>query len=102
GNRPYSIKLADGTQIEYRRGDPFFSTLGILADFWTASGEIEEADKYGLAAAMISSIAANLLNKSYLSNVDTLIRAFAADDPEYAQQLLNSSAGSFVPSAAKD
>jgi hypothetical protein len=44
GNQPYSVRLSDGTQVSYRRLEPFATPLALMADFVTILGEIGEQD----------------------------------------------------------
>lgn len=103
GNKPYTMTLPSGERMSYRRGDPFFASLGIMADFWAASGDVDEHDRYSMSAALMASFAANATNKSYMSNVDTLMQALSGGDARRWQKLFGSAAhSSTVPALLND
>jgi hypothetical protein len=64
GWRPYSINVG-GKWYSYRRLDPFASLLGPVADFVELK-QIRSTDRDKLGAAVVTALASNLINKTYL------------------------------------
>ena len=65
GWQPYSINVG-GKWYSYRRLDPFASLLGPVADFVELSKQIPSTDRDKLCAAVVTALASNLINKTYL------------------------------------
>lgn len=92
---PYSIKIGD-TWYSYRRLDPFASVIGPIADIVELSKDIPEMDAGKATAAIVTSLANNLVNKTYLQGLSDV--AAALNDPaQYGQRLVDSLAGSAIP-----
>jgi hypothetical protein len=93
---PYSINIG-GKWYSYRRLDPFASVIGPVADLVELSKDIPgmEADKAG--AAVVTALANNLINKTYLQGLSDVANALS-DPAQYGQRLIDSLAGSVIPS----
>ena len=65
GWQPYSINVG-GKWYSYRRLDPFALLLGPVADFVELSKQIPSTDRDKLGAAVVTALASNLINKTYL------------------------------------
>ena len=65
GWQPYSINVG-GKWYRLRRLDPFASLLGPVADFVELSKQIPSTDRDKLGAAVVTALASNLINKTYL------------------------------------
>ncbi len=103
GWQPYSLVFdgPDGqkTYVSYQRLDPFAGFLGIVAD-WNEVGMRQEtrliAPQEALMGALVSSLAANLTNRSYLVGVTQLLNALNQPD-RFAPRLLQKQAASYIP-----
>lgn len=99
GWRPYSIKIGD-TYYSYIKLDPYATLLGTIADFVEVGlkepAGFDESGMQHLSSALITSVQRNIVNKSYLKGLDSLIKV--AENPEvYGDYFLESFAGSLVP-----
>ena len=65
GWQPYSINVG-GKWYSYRRLDPFASLFGPVADFVELGKQIPATDGDKIGAAVVASLANNLINKTYL------------------------------------
>ena len=94
GWRPYSVKTRDedgkDTYISYRRMEPFSYIVGAMADlhdwmhFSNAEDPRHEKAASQIPAAMVSLIASNTLDKSFMTGMSDVIRL--ANDPERGLQ----------------
>ena len=75
GWQPYSIKIGN-RYIPYQRYEPFSSLLGMAADMAESvkNGETKTPEK--LAKRMMSSMAKNLTNKTFLAGISNLVEAW--------------------------
>ena len=99
GWRPYSIKIGD-TYYSYVKLDPYATLLGTIADFIEVGVKepagFDESSMQHLGSALITSVQRNIVNKSYLKGLDSIIKV--AENPEvYGDYFLESFAGSLVP-----
>ena len=102
GWQPYSFKVGD-RWLAYNRLDPIGSLIGMAADATETiqlaqQAGIDDPDTERLAVAASVAFAGNIVNKTYLSGVSSVIEAL--NDPQrsaesWAQRL----AGSIVPSS---
>lgn len=95
GWQPYSIKVGDHW-YKYNRIDPAGTLLGVAADMHDIIGyaKPEELDK--MASAVITSLALNLGDKTFLRGITDFSQAYA-DPQRYLQRWAQSMAGSVVP-----
>lgn len=101
--KPYSIKI-DGEWISYRRGDPLFTPLGIIADAVTAARELSadagEEHAEDLVYALVAGLAASFSNKSYMVGVSQFFEAWSNGDGHSMKRWLHSlGTGATVPQA---
>ena len=99
GWRPYSIKIGD-TYYSYIKLDPYATILGTIADLVeTGIKEDRGFDESGLqhlTSALIVTVQRNVLNKSYMTGLDTLVKL--GQQPEiYADYALQSFGSSLLP-----
>ncbi len=95
GWKPYSIKTQNGW-VPYNRADPYFTVLGLAADFAEAHGYIEGSESEKIASAMGIALAQNLTSKTYARGITEVLDALS-DPSRNAEKLLNSRAGSYIP-----
>lgn len=69
GWKPYSFKLADGSYVSYRRGDPLSSHIGLVADFVELTGGGPEEDTNEIAAAMVLATISAASSKTFMQGV---------------------------------
>ena len=79
GWQPYSFKVGD-KYYSYSRLDPFSTTIGVAADMATKYDGLSERQKEDAAVMVVTSIMANLSNKTWLSGVSDMMEAI--NDPE--------------------
>jgi hypothetical protein len=72
-------------------------TLGLIADFVHASGEIAEEDGTRMATAFIASIAANVSSKTFLQGMVEFMDGLSGGEPFKVQTFLTNMATSFIP-----
>lgn len=99
GWQPYSIKIGD-RYYSYARTDPLGMTLGIAAEMVEITNNMshddEEVDLLKTGILFAASIAGNIMSKSYLSGLSSVMDALS--DPErYVEGVVERFAGSFVP-----
>jgi hypothetical protein len=79
-NDPYTIKIG-GHAWSYRRGDPVFTCLGLIADFVHMTGELGTGDVSDGAAILLAALTANLSNKTYFRSMVRLLESVSSGDP---------------------
>ncbi len=96
GWRPYSVKMEDGTFLEYGRLDPWGMQVGLMADMTEAYGYVDQDSwqEWGVAAG--ASIAKNLSSKTYLRGITEFLDALSQPDQRF-KHWWNSRVGSHVP-----
>jgi hypothetical protein len=92
GWRPYSIKVGD-TYHEYSRLDPFSQWLGLASDL--ATMDYQHKDASDLAAATLSSLVNNTINKTYMQGVSNLVE-FLQDPQRNGKWYLRQMAGTLA------
>lgn len=99
GWKPYSVNV-DGQWYTYNRLDPVGSLIGMSADVVGLMQESQHADDDGsadsIAAATAMAFAGNLMNKTYLSGLSSVVEALN-DPTRFAQGWSQRLAGSIVP-----
>lgn len=79
GWQPYSFKVGD-KYYSYSRLDPFATTIGVAADMATKYEGLSESQREDAAVMVVTSIMANLSNKTWLSGVSDMMEAI--NDPQ--------------------
>lgn len=79
GWQPYSFKVGD-KYYSYSRLDPFATTIGVAADMATKYDGLSEGQREDAAVMVVTSIMANLSNKTWLSGVSDMMEAI--NDPQ--------------------
>jgi hypothetical protein len=97
GNQPYSVKVPGVGWMSYRRGDPTFTPLGLVADFAAISGELHADTLEENAAAIMASIASNVTSKTFMQGITETLDAISSGDGFRMQKLLENTATSFIP-----
>jgi hypothetical protein len=99
GNQPYSINLGPLGHISFRRGDPTFTFLGIVADLATAGKSILDGDSEHVGAALVSALVGNFASKTFMQGLTQTFDALSGDQTAI-QRWMQAYAGSYVPNAA--
>lgn len=97
GNKPYSIRLPGVGNISFRRADPTFSMLGMVADIVGMSGDMSPQDTDRATQAMVASVMSNLTSKTFMQGVSETLDAISSGNANAVQSAMQSFAGSFVP-----
>ncbi|WP_164855670.1 hypothetical protein [Bordetella avium] len=101
GWQPYSIKVGD-RYFAYNRLDPIGTSLGLSADMVEILANMDDDEALGDAevertqAAIVMSIANNVMNKTYMSGLAELVTAMS-DPQRYGEGYFQRFAGSLVP-----
>ena len=101
GWQPYSIKVGD-RYFAYNRLDPIGMSLGLSADMVEILANMDDDEALGDAevertqAAIVMSIANNVMNKTYMSGFAELVTAMS-DPQRYGEGYFQRFAGSLVP-----
>lgn len=116
GNRPYSLTLPGGEVISYQRLDPFASILGMAADYWELSDQVDQEllDRaavdmsIGLGEVMWkkagsagTAFVSNVAGKSYLgglTEVLSLIGRGQMNKEKMVELSINSRVAAYIPS----
>ena len=98
GWQPYSVKI-DGTYYSFGRLEPLGSILGMAADMSQLKREMEENDKFNLAAGVMGSITENISNKTFMQGFTNMIQGLS-DPGRYGANIVKQLAGSAVPSVS--
>lgn len=98
GWRPYSIKLGD-KWWKFNRFEPVGMIVGIAADLYELSGPLKQGEYETLAAMLMTSIATNLGDKTFLRGITDAAQAYT--DPQrymarWAQGLVSSAVPNVV------
>jgi hypothetical protein len=98
GNQPYSIKVpGTNTWMSYRRLDPTFAPLGLVADMVNIHSELANNDHDSMSAAIIASIMSNVSSKTFMQGVTEFSDAMSSGRGDVVAKMLRTEAGSFVP-----
>lgn len=98
GNQPYSIKIpGTNTWMSYRRLDPTFAPLGLVADMVNIHSELANNDRDSMAAAILASVMSNMSSKTFMQGVTEFADAMSSGRGDVVSKLLKTEAGSFVP-----
>lgn len=100
GQQAYSVKIGD-TYYAYNRLDPIGMIFGLAADFQNITGNVDDAKRNDISAAMITAISSNLLSKSYLSTASEIFQIIGnVEQTERSTQFdrfIDRQAASFIP-----
>ena len=88
GVPPYSVKLADGTWVQFNRLDPFATILGLAADLYEGGSHYletpeEQRDWEDAVGVAISAVTVNIVDKTWFKGVSDLVAVF--NDPKQAK-----------------
>jgi hypothetical protein len=98
GNQPYSVRIPGTNKwVSYRRADPTFAPLGLVADAIQISGELHDTHRTSIAAAITASIMANMSSKAFMQGATEFMDAMSSGRGDVVENLLSSTATSFVP-----
>ena len=98
GWRPYSIKLPDGSWLKYNRFEPFGMLTGLAADLFEIGSTMSEGDYSAASSMLLTSLASNLGDKTFLRGVTEFSQAYA-DPKRYLSRWANGMLSSPVPNA---
>lgn len=75
GVLPYSVRLPDGSWLQYSPASPLGEPLGLVADFAQAMRERELDDAHGdaLMGALVAAVGNNITNKTFLAGLGDLM-----------------------------
>lgn len=96
GNQPYSVRTPDGTQVSYRRLEPFASILGVTADVVTMAGELKDNELQDFMTGVVLVLGKNATSKTYTQGMHDILSAFDGTETK-ALSLLSTNIGSMVP-----
>jgi hypothetical protein len=100
GWQPYSIRIGD-RWVSYKKGDPVFTALGLVADLVTISGEMAEKDQQMYFSAAIAAITSNLTNRFFMQGAAEFMDAISSGDEKAINKFGVNLASSFLPNAAR-
>ncbi len=98
GWQPYSIKVG-GKWYKYNRIDPIGTLLGVAADMHDIVGYAKPGELEKMGTAVITSLALNLGDKTFLRGITDFSQAYA-DPQRYLERWAQGMAGSLVPNAS--
>lgn len=116
GNRPYSLTMPGGEVISYQRLDPFASILGMAADYWELSDQVDQelvdqaatTMSIGLgevlwkkAGSAGTAFVSNVAGKSYLTGLTEtlgLISRGQMNREKMTELMINKRAAAYIPS----
>ena len=96
GWRPYSVKLPNGSWVRYNRFEPFGMLMGVSADLTEIGMTMKEGDYSKVASMLMTSVATNLGDKTFLSGLTDFAQAYS-DPQRYLESWANRMAASPVP-----
>jgi len=98
-HEPYSIRLG-GKWLGYKRLDPVFMPVGILADFSDIVGHLPDHQAGTLAYAVQLAIARNIMSRTWATNLENALSA-AAGKENAMKAFAEGVARSTVPTAVR-
>lgn len=98
GWQPYSFVDGD-TYIPFQRFEPFSTSLGVIADMFTASDYMTDKEINDVGATLLFSVAANLAEKTYLQGISNFVDSVVSEgrSVDKAKKFLTDTALGFVP-----
>jgi hypothetical protein len=98
GWQPYSFVDGD-TYIPFQRFEPFSTSLGVVADMFTASDYMTDKEINDVGATLLFSVAANLAEKTYLQGISNFVDSVVSEgrSVDKAKKFLTDTALGFVP-----
>ena len=100
GNQPYSLRVGD-RWVSFRRGDPIFTSLGMVADTVQMWGELNDDQRSNYGAAVIATLSSNLTSKTYMQGMTDFFEAVSSGRAADAANLVENTVGSFVPNVLR-
>lgn len=102
-HREYSIKV-DGKWVSFRRGDPLFTPLGLVADAMMIMEEADaagnDADAGDIAMTSVAALAASFSNKTYMQGMTQFFEAWSSGEgPKMRKWLYGMGTAFTAPSA---
>lgn len=97
GNQPYSIRLPDGTSIQYNRLEPLATPLALIADGVEAWGELDEDDAMDVVFATMGALASSISSKTFLFGLADFFDAVGRGDTYMVRRLTTNWITSFHP-----
>lgn len=101
---PYSIRLSDGTWLQYTSLSPIAEPLGLIADLQSALRDRDHDDAAGeaLMGALAAAIANNVTNKTFLAGLSDLMDVlegpgYQTGDTARGQQVAKGIAATLAP-----
>ena len=101
GNQPYSLDVPGVGWMSYRRGDPQFTAIGIMADLFAVSGEMNADNMLEYAEAWLAAVASNVSSRSYMQGMTDFMEAVSSGDGRLMKHFLETTAGSFIPNVLR-
>lgn len=90
GNKPFTLKLPGGFEINYQGLEPATTILGTFADIGAISVGHQEA-------SILGAISSNIVNKSYLTQLSTMAEVITADSEKDVGRIGENIARGLVP-----
>jgi hypothetical protein len=89
-HKPYSVYVPTvGRWISFRRLDPVMAPFGLVADAIYMMGELPEVEQGRVAATVISSIMANIGDKTYLASLTRMVSTLFGGSPGAITRTMN-------------
>ena len=98
GRLPYAVRVGD-KWVQYNRFDPMGTIFGVAADMYDLAGYMSEGDIAKLGSAMVTSIALNITDKTFLQGVTDFSEAVSKPD-RFMARYVNGIAATAVPNIA--
>lgn len=104
GVLPYSVKLPDGTWVQYTGFSPVAELLGLTADFGhlLRVKDLTDDQEFSVMGALAVVVRNNVLNKSFMTGLSDFMElleggSFSSDDPnQTARNTAKAAAGMFL------
>jgi hypothetical protein len=97
GWQPYSVKIGD-QWVKYNRLEPAGMVLGMAADFYELAGYMAAGELEKIPAMMVTALALNLGDKTFLRGVTDFAQAYA-DPDRYLASWAQNMAASAMPAS---
>ncbi len=95
GKQPYSVRIGD-TWYDYHRLGPLAMIMGVAADMYEFGSRMDHTDFGHVTALLVTSIAKNLLDESFMKGPSDLMQA--VDDPtRYGGRYVQDQLGTLLP-----
>lgn len=103
GNKPYTLKLPGGAEVQYQRLEPIATVMAVIADMAEMMGEVDELDAEAMvdtALGMVGGVLSSVQSKSFLSTLADFFDAVSNEGTmgtKAFSSMLGNYAGSYVP-----